>query len=309
MQNQRMTSSNTYASMNTRSYESRFLAGPTLIALLLLPVGCSDGGNADVYPTADVANRSAGGFNVGLRSINGTYGAGCRDRTGSWSLEIDDLAELDHPALSVVNNDTDCVLTLTELVAENGLPVAGAPSIAMTDAFQVSPSSFQDAVLYFANAKLSSLTYQEDFTLSLIFSDHEENVGSHGATLESSASTATAASIPAPNYTLDLTGITLQTDAGNVVLESSGTADLTLVADEADGYAVVEASGLTTYAAIDAAYQAADVPFTTSIPAAAFTLMGTDLTGTQVRSLIIANIVDGVHSYRIFEVTFHPSAA
>jgi hypothetical protein len=258
---------------------------------------------------ADVIDRSSGGFNVGLRSINGTYGAGCRDRAGSWSLEIDALAELDHPDLSVVNNDTDCVLTLTSLVAENGLAVVGAPPIAMTDAYQVSASSFEDDVLYFANAKLSSLTYQEDFTLSLIFSDHEEDVGSHAATLESSASTATAASIPAPDYTLNLTGITLQTDAGDVVLESSGNAVLTLVTAEADGYAVVEAAGLTTYAAIDTAYRAADVAFTTDIPASAFTLVGADLTAPQVRSLIIANIVDGVHSYRIFEVTFHPSAA
>ena len=71
---------------------------------------------------------------------------------------------------------------------------------------------------------------------------------------------------------------------------------------------MVAAAGLTSYAAIDAAYIAgADVALTGSVPIGDFSLVASDLTASQVRTLIVAAISNGVNSYQVFQITFSPA--
>ena len=66
--------------------------------------------------SARSVDRSTHALSSGeLLSGSGTYGVDCQRRSGSWSVAVDLGAVLDHPELSVVQNDVACQLTLTEL--------------------------------------------------------------------------------------------------------------------------------------------------------------------------------------------------
>jgi hypothetical protein len=196
------------------------------------------------------------------------------------------------------------------------MPVASStdwtasPSFALTGAYQASPSVFNSNGFY-ANAKLSATGYGADFVISLLYSDDPSNAsGAAVATLQAEVATATAASVPAPNYTISLAGIAIATDVNDVIYSQSGTASLTAGSQVGQTYIVSSASGLTTYAAIDAAYLAGGTPKTiaATIPISDFGLVTntTDLTGnTTVRSIIIANTVSGIRSYERIAVTFN----
>jgi hypothetical protein len=116
---------------------------------------------------------------------------------------------------------------------------------------------------------------------------------------------AMAQSVAAPDYALDTTGLMIVTDAHDVVQAATGSAALSSGAVVGQRYVVVDAAALTTYAALDKAFiSAAGAALTPAIPAAAFALVGADLTTPQARTLILANIETGVASYQSFEVTF-----
>lgn len=245
-----------------------------------------------------------------LESANGTYGALCTDRAGNWSVTIDGTSALDHPALSVVLNDAACVLTLTSLHTTAGI-IAAVPPIVLTTSYQATASAFGAPVEFYANARLSAVTFAADFVLEVLFSDDPAlATGDNTAQFAVVVATATAGAVPAPDYTLDAAGLLVRTDVNDVVVTATGTANLTAGPIPVLGqrYVVVNAAGLVTYDQIDAAYLAGtDAALVLGIPAAAFTLVGTDLTADQVRTLIIANTVSGVTSYERFEITFHPA--
>jgi hypothetical protein len=121
-------------------------------------------------------------------------------------------------------------------------------------------------------------------------------------------SSAMAQSLEAPDYALDASGLSVTTDVHNIVQSVTGGATLTAGLVPGDGYIVVEAAGLDTYAELDGAYLAGEeqavVP---SIPAADFALVGDDLGTLQKRTLIVADAASGVRSYQAFEITFHAS--
>jgi hypothetical protein len=105
-----------------------------------------------------------------LVSITGTYGTGCRNRSGTWSLAFTDSAVLDHPELSVMKNDVDCYLTLTALSTTHGLMEA-MPTILLAASYQATPSVFGSPVDFYANAKLSSDLFAADFVVTILYSD------------------------------------------------------------------------------------------------------------------------------------------
>jgi hypothetical protein len=114
--------------------------------------------------------------------------------------------------------------------------------------------------------------------------------------------------VEAPDYTLDASTLVLLADAGNVVQSATGSATLHVGLITGQSYVVVAAAALDNYAALDEAFGSAlKTPLTLSIPIAAFMLLQADLTTPQVRTLIVANISEGVPSYQAFEVTFHAS--
>jgi hypothetical protein len=150
------------------------------------------------------------------------------------------------------------------------------------------------------------VTFPGDFTLTIPYSDDPALVpGSNTGELAVVESSATAES--APNYTIVASGITVLTDADNIIVSATGTADLTAGVIPVSGqtYVILEASSLTTYDAINTAYLAGTpTAFTANIPAADFSLVGDDLTTTQYRTLIIANTVSNVRSYQRFQIAF-----
>jgi hypothetical protein len=112
----------------------------------------------------------------GLLSANGTYGVDCQDRSGSWSVAVDISAVLDHPELSVVTDDVACQLTLTELHSTSGI-ITAAPTILLSTSYQATPSVFGSPVDFYANAMLSSLLFEGDFVLSILYSDDPRLAG------------------------------------------------------------------------------------------------------------------------------------
>lgn len=264
--------------------------------------------------TAIAFDRTTGALSaLELTSVNGTYGTGCRNHAStSWSIEIAAGAILDNAPLSVVLNDDDCVLTLTSLHTDVAGPsgiITAAPAIVLATTYAAAASSFGE---FYANAKLDSDLFATDFVLTVLFSDDPAlaTASSTASLVEVLATAVTSGEVVAPDYTLDVSGLAVLTDAGDVVQSVTGTADLTEVLVTGQLYAVVEAAGLYTYAAIDAAFIAAtQTALTLTIPAADFTLVAADLTaGTTVRTLIVANTsTDGVASYQAFEITFHPA--
>jgi hypothetical protein len=241
-----------------------------------------------------------------LDSVDGTYGGACTDRAGAWSVDLGGGAV--NPLLSVVLNDTACVLTVTHLRTTGGI-LAAVPVIPLTTSYAGSASSFGSPIEFYANARLSSVAFAGDFVVTIPYSD-DSNLASddNTANYDVVESTATAESVPAPDYTIEASGLALLTDVNDVVVSASGSAALTdgPVPVLGQTYVILEATGLITYAAINTAYLAGTpVAVTATIPAADFVLVGDDLTTDQVRTVIIANTVSGVRSYQAFEITFH----
>ena len=106
-----------------------------------------------------------------ITAINGTYGADCLDRTGSWTILVSGTTAT-NPLLSVVKNNVDCELTLTSLVADQ--TYTAVSSIAMTASYADGASAFTvgdaGAVRFYANAKLDSTTFAGNFVVTVLVS-------------------------------------------------------------------------------------------------------------------------------------------
>jgi len=281
-------------------------------AVIALAAGCADD---DVTAGGVSTNRASQQLAMSsLLYANGTYGAGCAERSGSWSVAIDGYADArDHPALSVIKDNTACVLTLTELVAD--LTYGGAPTIALAGSYADDASAFSvsDAgTAFYANAKLNATTFAADFIVSIIYSDDPSLVsgGSQNAGYTTVTASAESNNVPAPGYAVDLTNLSIQVDNANVVDAASGTASLSLAdgAQAGEFFAVLTSDPGTSFAAIDAAWGAVSSPTAMSqtIAASAFALGGADLTGGLGRWIVILHAQAGVRSYEVIAVTFNP---
>lgn len=249
-----------------------------------------------------------------IQWIDGTYGAGCVARSGSWSLRVSGSASMDYSTLSVVQNNTACVLTLTKIVADQ--TYTGSPALAMSGSYAGSASTFTgDAgVAFYANARLSSTTFASAVTVYLIYSnDSSLLTGSlDGAYVSMSASASTSGTTP-PNYTLDLTTGALAANVSattSSVQSASGTANLVVGTTAGEGYYVDQGAlpSTPTFGQLDAAYTAASKTSIASspvlVPAASFGLTGVTISTPVVRTIVIQHNVSGVHSYQTFAITF-----
>lgn len=88
----------------------------------------------DVSARAEVATTTQALTAGSVTSVNGTYGAGCTGRSGSWSARVSGTDPLTYPPLTVVRNNAGCSLTLTSLVADQ--TYTGSPSIPLATAYQ-----------------------------------------------------------------------------------------------------------------------------------------------------------------------------
>jgi hypothetical protein len=287
--------------------------GTALVALcttLLLPA-C--GGEEAVHGHAVAFDLTTRALTVGqLDLVSGTYGAGCTQRSsGAWSLAIAANATSTTPALTVILNDTTCVLTMTSLRTSAGTTTTTLQPISMTSTYSGTASAFGAPVAYYANAKLSPVDFHSDFVVQILYSDDprlvsKDNTASYSVVV----ATSTAVGVPAPDYGLDVTGIAVFTDVNNVVQPTTnGAATLAAGAVAAQGYVLVLGSATTTYSGLETAYNAG--PPVTTVPAtfaaSDFALVGVDLTVPAVRTLILANTLSGITSYQAFTITFHPA--
>ncbi len=288
----------------------------TLVPMLALVSGsgCSESPvDETISARTEVVNRSAQALTAStLLWANGTY-TGCTSaaHTGNWSARISGVAPMDYTTLTVVKNDTSCVLTLTQLVGAS--PYKGT-AIPLGASYAVSGSAFStfladgglNPVLFYTNAKISSALYAADFTLTILVSDNLADSSSPTsatyATVTSSGNGASA--VPAPNYTVAFGSLSITTDVNQAVQTATGTVALNAGSQAGETYVVdVNQSLGSTFAAIDTAYGAGTpVAVAATIPAASFTLGSATL--PTVRNVIVLHTANFVKSYQVIRITF-----
>ncbi len=290
-----------------------------LAGALLAPAACGD--ETDVVQGSAVAfgTSSQALLAADLLSVNGKY-TSCIDHADDdpWSLAIAGGAPLANAALVVVKDDTDCELTLVSLVTnidDVDETMGSTPSIPLGTDFAVAASSFDVPIAFVANAALSSTDFAANFVLTILYSDDPATSGGNtGSSWVLVSGSASATSVDAPDYGVAI-DLVITTNAEDVVQSATGDVDLTEGAVEGQTYVVVLGGGLVEYSAIDAAFVTAlgalDVePLPAApiaIPASDFALGALDLTASPVRTLIIANTVEGVRAYQTFQITFNPA--
>lgn len=294
---------------NGMSTACKALGPVAVLACAMLISGCDEDKKATVGAVIDPIDKRQGTLLSGdLEAINGTYGPNCTDRAGSWSVEVEVGATLDNPVLSVVLDDTDCVLTLTEMQTTLGGTIEAIPAIELSASYAVSPSSFGDPIDFFANASMDSVSFADDFIISLLYSDDSTLADADGAAgFELVETSVDAESVQAPDYTIDTAGLLILVNSEQVVESATGSIDLTAGMTVGQSYVVVDAADLDTYAELDDAFTMGTPVAIGDPPASAFSLVGEDLDTATVRTLIIANIDEGVAAYQAFEITFHPA--
>lgn len=151
-----------------------------VLAVGLVPdsTACSPSADDSITARARLIDRTRTALSAAsVTAITGTYSGSCNGRavggTDTWTVSLSGGPANDE--LSVRKDDTDCVLTLTSIITADGTYI-GTPAIALdaTDAYSTSASTFALAggpLAFYGNAKISSLTFAEDFTISILFSD------------------------------------------------------------------------------------------------------------------------------------------
>jgi hypothetical protein len=228
---------------------------------------------------------------------------------------------MDNPALSVVKNNTACVLTLTSLVTNEDTKTTytASPAIVLSASYAGSASSFASgaSIAFYGNAMISPADFSSSFTMTILYSDDPSLAtgaltGGY-ATVTASSSTQ---SIAAPDYTLDLTtgALTASVDNAFIVQSVSGTAILDAGSVTGNSYYVNQGTlpASPTFAQLDTAYQGASPTAISgggnvTIAASTFGLSSVNLSSTVYRTVVIQRLVSGVASYQTFRIGFsHP---
>ncbi len=294
-----------------------------LVSLLALAAGTACTSNADenVSPKIAVTNRSKSALvAAGITALDGTYGASCDGRTlgEAWSVTVSGAPVLANPTLSVRKNDSDCTLTVTNVVVDQDVYV-GTPAITLATSYAGSASAFKDVpgdpVDFFANARISASSFATDFTIDVLVTDDTNDGASASKQGEfaTQSSTVAASNLAAPNYTMGLSSFTMLTDVDDVVTSVGGYAQLVAGTTTGQTYAIHGdlLTSSATLAEIASAYSGAAVSGNIvdltllRIPAADFDVVGADLTAAPaVRTVILRNEDQGVISYQLVGVSF-----
>jgi hypothetical protein len=245
-----------------------------------------------------------------ILSINGTYD-NCRDRMGSWSQEVAPGADLGNEELSVVRNDLDCQLTLTEIVTTGDVVVDGVPDIVLDLTYEPMASAFGSPVEFYGNAQLSAVDYAADFVITFLYSDDSNFSTAMNTAINAVAeSSVTAEAVDAPDYTLDIDTLIVMTDVDDLIVSVTGAAGLMDGMTAGQTYVLLNVGnlGAATYADVETAFTGGmPAMLPPSIPASDFqSLVGQSLATMmqQVRTLIIANTENGITSYQVYTITF-----
>ena len=287
--------------------------GASLGALAALS-GCSGGsGPSAVSARAELVDRTTQPLTVGaFKYATGTYTScgGHVDGT-TWGLAVSDATGMP-TAISVVQDDPTCLLTLTSIVttAHTYTPTS---AIALGTSFgSAQPFSWTGTIGFYANADLSAVDYASNFTVNIPFSDDPKDVtGTITATYGSVTAMQNATDVNAPDYTFSAGTLALTTDIAFKVETQSGSATLTAGSYTGDFYYVDTANALgtnPTFAAIDTAYGAASkTAMATSLSYTVFAMTNGTTTLPITENIVVHRAVNNVPAYEIIAVTFnHP---
>lgn len=280
------------------------LGKPALLACALALAACGKSrskGPAD--PTATlIDHRSETSPDTSITALIGVYGEGCADPLGEWSLSLGVATQAlgDYRPLVVDQDDDDCILSIVAVTTVDGHVLSAETPIVLDGSYLDEPVGFGMPPVFFGNAKID-LSSGRAPDLFFVFSDQKELAFDEPVSVAFQNE-----SVPAPDYVVDLSNLTIQTDAANLVEASFGFITLRPNQTPGEGYALVRGR-LDSYDELDRAYQQSR-PIQTHLAAAELELLGTDLDTPQVRTLIVANVVDGIRSYQAFALTFRPGA-
>ena len=292
--------------------------GAVMGACVLAMVGCAPSDATDEsatsVPDGEVLGTASSALTSGsVQWINGTY-TNCVNHTGSWSARVSGVAAMTNGALTVVKNDTTCILTVTGIYADQ--LYSATPSIALGTSFAAVASTFgTGATAFNANAKVDSTAFASDFQISLVYGDTTTTptnltVSSAYATVQAST---VATVVSPPNYAIDVSGLTFQLDATKLVTSVGGQAQLTDGTLTGATYAIDMGTlpATPTYTQVSLAWTVAlltQKPISAAnpaVPGAQFGVVGLSLFSTsQVRTLIVQRVVGGVAAYQLFRITF-----
>lgn len=291
----------------------KVLSCAALVATAAL-AGCAPPDEGLVHGRVDVISQSGSALSEGdvaSMSLKGTYGATCDGRASDGT---DPWTSAD---LAVRKKDADCVLTITALVID-GVDYTASSNLALdtADTFAAAALAYssegaQGTELY-ANAKIDSLAFEQDFTITLLASaDTSSSSVEKGAEFATQSESLEAETVPAPSYELGFADLRITKDVDGVVPAGGVTGYVTLLAGgAADGFAVVEgAVSASSFAAVDDAFgNGSALPEDGQVPASYFAgLEGDDLDENPVWTVIFRNsAANGVRSYQLIHITFTP---
>jgi len=301
--------------------KSSALLGMLAVGLVTSACGgasSSGNGNESVSATAQaisVATATAG-TPRSLLTMDGTYGAGCKNRSGNWSLPLNGyMGGLANPLLTVVTNNTNCVLSITD-VGDASVYYTAAPAVVL-GATQSAASAFASPIAFYGSAIQSDVTYASDFTITFTYSD-VPGVGSDTNTTNTviAAASASANDVPSPDYTLtDSIVITIDANQpGSVVQSVSGELTLNYVSHIGEAYVVVlpdtSHGSVGSFTEDDFMFNSAGGGVTIpdgSLHVSIFSQLGLGAGAVLPYSVVIVvrNLVIGVPSYESFQVTFN----
>ena len=286
------------------------------VALATSVVGCSsDDGEAFVSPTVEVVDTATSALgSSAVQWINGSYNT-CLTRTGSWSARVSGTNPMDNAALTVVKDDTACVLKITSVMADQAYNPAAPMTLGTAysgSATFFSPAS-GGAVQFSANAKLSAVDFGADFLLTFLYSgdvtstDAPDITGTYAQVTGSTA----VLTVTAPNYTISLTSgtpLTIQLNASKVVQSVAGNITLTDGSILGTNYVIDNGNTTSTFLAAGIAYGLGTERTLSgsnpTIPASQLALVGVDLTSTVYRTIIVSRTVGIVKGYQLFKIAF-----
>jgi hypothetical protein len=276
--------------------------------------GC---GSDDLRPNVVVVDHTTAPLSLGaLNAINGTYGAGCIGRNGSWSSPIGGYSgTLDNSPLSVVKANSACVLTLTSVLI-GSIKYEPASTVNLSDSYAGSAVAYtaegETSIAFYGNLKLSDATFTSSFSISLLYSDDPAaaSAGSAQADYKYNSITSTQSSVVPSDYTVDGSSVGVLTDANKTISDVSGSIDLTDGAVTGQNYVISSAALGTSpsFDVIDTAYLAG-TPVTISgsnpsIAATDLNLVGASLATSSVkREVIVAHIANNTRAYQVITLT------
>lgn len=136
---------------------------------------CSTSSDLDeVAGSAALIDSSRGALSTfAFTSAAGTYGSRCVGRTGTWSLSFSTPAGTSPSDLQVTRGNSDCVLTVTSLTADQ--VYVATPPLPVSKLLAGAPSAFAAAgssrTAFYGNAFVDSTTFASPFTVAFEVSD------------------------------------------------------------------------------------------------------------------------------------------